>query len=593
MGITSLQQLLNYVPGFQSSRDVEQGTAHRITARGRSTALSESVLILINGDKINDLYTGGVSIINRMISLYNIKRIEIIRGPGSALYGGNAFLGVINIVTHNDENSVTFSTGSLNTNRASLLYSNNDNSLNLHANYVNDKGDDVLFTDLYGQQSITRDPIESKDVHINYQQNNWQIVARYMEQNLDDFLPLGTIGDGISSENTHQWSVTGSADFDISSNISMTAKLHHSKDKWQANALLIPKDIEIAPEFSLSKNFVGGPFLRSSNNKLNFDGVYQFSSSTRWSFGLAYEEAKIDDVYTLTTHNLATLEPYPTVTKLFGKESFNETKSRTITSFYLQNQMLLSEHWEITAGLRSDNYNDFGHALAPRMALVWKPATKRSVKLMYGSAFRAPNFLELYDKNNYVDFGNRNLQEENVETLELAFVQTAENYHAELTLFNNNFNDLIQLSDPVEDVNNPFFAPSFTNVDQVKSRGAELDLNFRITSEFSVSGNYTWFTQSSAINVPRQLATVIVNYQLGAWHINSHSYYRGINRSIANQSSYWVHGINVRYQYNNKTTIALHGENIFDQNYKTQSILYAEGLPNRGSVVNLSIEYQF
>jgi outer membrane receptor for ferrienterochelin and colicins len=57
MGIQNLQTLLNFVPRFQSTRDVEQGTANRISARGRSTALSESVLVKIDF-KTNDLYTG-------------------------------------------------------------------------------------------------------------------------------------------------------------------------------------------------------------------------------------------------------------------------------------------------------------------------------------------------------------------------------------------------------------------------------------------------------------------------------------------------------------------------------------------------------
>jgi outer membrane receptor for ferrienterochelin and colicins len=68
------------------------------------------------------------------------------------------------------------------------------------------------------------------------------------------------------------------------------------------------------------------------------------------------------------------------------------------------------------AGVRYDAYSDFGSSTNPRLALVWKQQAKSSIKLMYSIAFRAPNFLELYDRNNYVDFGNSNLNAEEVET---------------------------------------------------------------------------------------------------------------------------------------------------------------------------------
>lgn len=59
-------------------------------------ARGESILFLLNGQRLNDLYSGGVSILNRHIAVGNLERVEILRGPGSALYGANAFTGVVN-----------------------------------------------------------------------------------------------------------------------------------------------------------------------------------------------------------------------------------------------------------------------------------------------------------------------------------------------------------------------------------------------------------------------------------------------------------------------------------------------------------------
>ncbi len=92
-GFDTLQQLLNFVPGFSTSRDIEQGTMHRISVRGRSTSLSESVLVLFNGQRLGDLYSGGATLLNRELSLSNVAKVEIIRGPGSALYGSKCVFG--------------------------------------------------------------------------------------------------------------------------------------------------------------------------------------------------------------------------------------------------------------------------------------------------------------------------------------------------------------------------------------------------------------------------------------------------------------------------------------------------------------------
>ncbi|NJO92752.1 MAG: TonB-dependent receptor plug domain-containing protein [Chloroflexia bacterium] len=131
MGVRTVEDLLNYVPGYCSTRDNEQGNTIRIGVRGKGSALSESVLFLVNGHRINDLYSGGVSIINRLIATENIEQIEVIRGPGSALYGSNAFLGVVNIVTSQNANEVNIAYGTENSREASVSFSGKNKGFNV------------------------------------------------------------------------------------------------------------------------------------------------------------------------------------------------------------------------------------------------------------------------------------------------------------------------------------------------------------------------------------------------------------------------------------------------------------------------------
>ena len=593
MGLVDLQTLLNYVPGFQSTRDIEQGTANRITSRGRSTALSESVLVHIDGNKINDLYTGGISIINRMLSLGNVERVEIIRGPGSALYGGNAFLGAINIVTTSKLSQISISTDDKGSISSNLFYHNDHNSIDLFVSTFNSKGSKYRFVDLYGINTPTKDPMAGHDLYIKYKLDNWQFTGRHMQRKLNDFLPLGSIGNNINEENTEQWSLTSKFQYMLTTDSEIRLKAHYSKDEWDTAALLIPKGVEIAPDFALSSDFIGGPFLTSHSIKLDGELSYQVSKNQLITLGSAFEQAEIEDVYTNTTHNLMTLEPYPHAIKLTGEQSFNVLKKRNIASLFFQDQIKLNPQWELTAGLRFDDYDDFGQTLNPRLALVWNPNLSSSVKLLYGSAFRAPNFLELYDKNNYVDFGNVNLSPEEVETLELGWLNTTDSWHWEITWFHNKFANLIELDAPVEDVENPFFAPQFVNKDNRKSTGFEAELRLKLSEGLSLQTNYTWFSKNSDISVSRQAATFIFNYQHNDFNINFNHFYRGESILVDNQKSYWVSGINLRYNYSSALSFSLKSTNVFNKSYKTPSIIYPGGVPNKGRNFTLSLEYNY
>lgn len=105
LGVRTLIELLNYVPGFQSYMSPQESNTGLIMARGLSKTYGEHLLFMIDGHRINDEYTAGLTYINRLMSLYNVKQVEFIRGPGSALYGSNAFSGVINIITEKQKNA--------------------------------------------------------------------------------------------------------------------------------------------------------------------------------------------------------------------------------------------------------------------------------------------------------------------------------------------------------------------------------------------------------------------------------------------------------------------------------------------------------
>ncbi|HYO73640.1 MAG TPA: TonB-dependent receptor plug domain-containing protein, partial [Archangium sp.] len=96
LGARTVADVLDVMPGLTLSRDV-QGFHHAAIRGLRNDA---EVLFLLNGQRLNNFFDGK-ALLN--LPVENLERIEVIRGPGSALYGAGAFLGVVNIVTQRAE----------------------------------------------------------------------------------------------------------------------------------------------------------------------------------------------------------------------------------------------------------------------------------------------------------------------------------------------------------------------------------------------------------------------------------------------------------------------------------------------------------
>ena len=101
-GYIDLEQLFHDLPGFDISRN--SGLSYSdIYQRGyRTAANTDRTLLLIDGVENNEMWSNS-AFISRQYALSNIKRVEIIYGPASTIYGANAFLGVVNIITKNEE----------------------------------------------------------------------------------------------------------------------------------------------------------------------------------------------------------------------------------------------------------------------------------------------------------------------------------------------------------------------------------------------------------------------------------------------------------------------------------------------------------
>ena len=106
---------MNLVPGFQSYRTSLSPISYQFSSRGRRIGNSGAeILILVDGMRLAEPRTSGGAIVTPKYPLMQVERVEFIRGPGSAVYGSNAMMGVINIVTRTGSNELALDVGSFN-----------------------------------------------------------------------------------------------------------------------------------------------------------------------------------------------------------------------------------------------------------------------------------------------------------------------------------------------------------------------------------------------------------------------------------------------------------------------------------------------
>lgn len=184
-------------------------------------------------------------------------------------------------------------------------------------------------------------------------------------------------------------------------------------------------------------------------------------------------------------------------------------KSRRIKYITVQDEWSLASDFELTAGIRYDHYSDFGGTTNPRLALVWATDYNLTTKLLYGRAFRAPSFTELYFINNPATLGNPNLDPESIDVMELVFdYRPTFDLKTEFNLFRYDLDDLIDQVNGVAQ-----------NVNDQEGYGIEASVAWAMKDDLNIIANYAWQasedsnTGATIANAPAHQAAIGLRYK--------------------------------------------------------------------------------
>lgn len=445
MGAQTLAEVLVTVPGVSIVTTTPYGK-RSLMVRGSYNTEGDLVLFTINNYSISHVITGSAGWHFLDMSASNIKRIEVIRGPGSALYGANAAVAVVNIITKNGEDMnysrVGIGAGNFDKHNYSVVSGRNLDDWN-YALMMNhsDKGKSGtnVDSDKFLQSGELDDSLELDEFHASAQFNNIEL-----EYFISKMLRRGYIGadytlNNESEQKSLQQYFKATYDKYLAENVHLRSTAYY--DDWNLDFFY-----EFYPEGAMD-GFPEGVLatVEFGAYSTGIDGQLDISlhDNHTISIGLVYQEMASYNTESKANYDPLTYQPLGEFTSI--APGLPE-KRRTIAAAFFQNVYRFSAGVETTLGLRHDRYSDFGETTNPRAAVVWTYDPKTFIKIMYGKAFKAPNYQELYITSNPFLHGNPELDPSIVSTIEtsVSHIYTSA-AKASITAFYTEYDEVIQL----------------------------------------------------------------------------------------------------------------------------------------------------
>lgn len=496
MGVTSLVDILKHVPGIETSMGINGD--YRVSIRGERR--DGNILVLIDGMAVNDFYDGK-AIFDFPADF--IEKVEIIRGPGSALFGTNALAGVISVFSKKENRSISTAGGSNNTFSANANYfykdakthfsisrgyfSSDGANVNPRSDNIKTKETNRWIKDEYLRASYSRNKFNVNIFGISRRQGAWVGPLYEVTQNSD------LKNQVLYTDVSHSWH--------FSPKLTFTPRIYNS---------LVFHDYTMQESPDGWRSLTGSIFVEGAITREKYLSVktgtelilkYDVGENLNFITGLLGEEMALNK-YDVTKNYNVVGPVYMQELGHYNNIDFNQrNKTRNILAGYMQgiyNYKILG----VTAGFRYDKYNDFGSSFNPRVGFVlrfenlWKflPFDNIVLKALYGQAFRAPTFKELYDKTNIIDGisgvrGNEDLVAGTVRSTELGLELKQKFYILRFNVFYNNSYNIINVFDP-DGTGQP---GDYENIGDNVSKGGECELVIRPVNQFHVFVNGSYF----------------------------------------------------------------------------------------------------
>ncbi|MCP4348508.1 MAG: TonB-dependent receptor [Desulfobacterales bacterium] len=471
-GAGNLMDILSKIPGLSIIR---HASMQRLEIRGIQTPYSEKVLLMIDGHRLNNNFDGTAMFVCNDLIVENIKQVEVIRGPGSALFGTGAFACLINVITKTagdiNGQQVSVTAGSFSTEKYNALFSHANNKVEIsgHLNYLKTDGQSHLIEeDALKASGDTLEWKEKTDFGLKIKYGDFGLNGRVIDKKRGPYIGNGY---ALNDETVYDY-VQFLGDLTCAKNITddldLSARLftdYYNSDMFH----------EIFPEGFTGgddKGFLGRFMFKNRSLGAEITANY-VSGNHLLTAGTSYEHVRQYDVRSM---NNAT----DFFSDISESPNFTQNADRDIFAFYLQDIWKISACDSLTLGVRYDRYDDFGSIVSTRAGYVHEFRNNMILKLLYGSGFRVPSFFEIYRINSPVLEGNPDLDPEKINTYEVGLEYPfLKHYTLKLNYFHSDIKDLIGRG-PLT----PSMPAQYINSEgKARSDGAEAELDLYLGTD--------------------------------------------------------------------------------------------------------------
>jgi outer membrane receptor for ferrienterochelin and colicins len=594
-GYRTLADALNSAPGLYVSNDRSYSYLG-IRGFNRSGNYNSRMLVLIDGHRMNDnIYDAAFIETAFPVDVDLIQRIEIIRGPGSALYGSNAFFGIVNVITRRggDLNGpeVSASAGSLGTYRSRISYGKQFNSglegLISWSGYRSDGYRRIYFPEFDSPatnngiaQDADADQFSSSLLNVSY--GGLSIRTAYVWR--EKHAPTAAFNTVFNDPRTRAVDSRGYLEVQfqrtLSSQWHLDTKAFYDQSGYNGTYVY---DLGTADSPLLTLNhdssrgqWLGFEFAASRR----FLDKHRLSLGTEGRFNVKQlQQTYYDDPAAFT---------------------FYDRRSSIVPSAYALDEFRIRRNVLLSAGLRYDHYYTFGGTLNPRFGLIYSPQQNMAIKLLYGQAFRAPNVYELYYSDGTSVQANPSLQPETIRTTELAFEKYFSNHvFIRASAFLNQLRNLVTESNASQNL------IRYVTRSNVDGKGLEFELSDKHPSGWEGRLSYTASDSLDArsrqplSNSPRHVGKAGFTIPLARRMLFAAAEAQYVSRRLS------VFGVDVPDHFvtnlslltsdiSGGFSIAANVYNVFDKQYGDPGGLehVQSAIPQDGRVFRLKLEYR-
>jgi len=579
-------------PGVYVLRSVGMGYGLPVQINLRGVPGQHAVLLLADGLPMNDAVAGFAAV--NEVALESVRQIEVVRGPFSALYGADAFAGVINVLSLDPEQRPTAAVrgrfGNEGFTEFLIQGSAGDRSSGFTVDLSTRSIDNALAQDTiidrqwdaasgtYFERTLPAENYGYRDtrLHGRYTHDlgsdtHIDIIGRYSDSEqgygLADYRPLfpETVETDMENESAMLGMVISS---DLSEGLSFKGRAYYRDQQRRQYGLDVADLAGGVPGFARSRSYTDGRdwFL---------DGAADLRLSETHTLTIGSDFTRNDADFS-PLYDALTGEPFPVSS---GRRAHSSS-----AGLYAQDRAALTDRLELLAGLRVDEHSTFGTAVSPKAGLLFTATDRTRLRTSVGRAYRAPTLTELYQPDilfgNVLFQSNPDLEPEYILSADLGLDHSF-SCRAELRadIFYNDMSDLI--SKQVDGT-----SLRFANTDDAESYGIETGLDLTLATGCVVTVTYTEQrgenrdTGADLEHIPERLASIglRLSRDLGkAWrtdfsiteqHVGERSYIDLASGQRQELDAYWRTDAALRFTFRDAVWVGATIENATDTTYQ-------------------------